>query len=78
MGVLSRYLSCPEEDHMRATMGVLHYLRGATRLGVVYGDNKPLQCHVDADWAGDIDARQSATDFFLTVNGGPRSWESKR
>ena len=42
VGVLSRYMSCPEEDHMRAAKGVLRYVRGSTRLGVVYGDDKPL------------------------------------
>jgi len=42
VGVLYRYMSCPEEDLMRAAKGVLRYLRGATRIGVVYGDDKPL------------------------------------
>jgi len=63
---------------MRAAKGVLQYLRGATRLGVVYGDDKPLQGYVDADWAGDIDARRSTTGFVFTLNGGPISWTSKR
>jgi len=33
VGVLSRYMACPEEDHVRAGKGVLLCLRGATRLG---------------------------------------------
>jgi len=78
VGVLSRYMSCPEEDLMRAAKGVLRYLRGATRLGVVYGNDKPLQGYVDADWAGDIDARRSTTGDVFTLNGGPISWTSKR
>jgi len=36
VGVLSHYMACPEEDHMRAAKGLLRYLRGATRLGVAY------------------------------------------
>jgi len=78
VGVLSRYMAGLEEDHMRAAKGVLRYLRGATRLGVVYGDEKPVQGYVDADWAGDIDARRSTTGFVFTLNGGPISWTSKR
>jgi len=78
VGVLSRYMACPEEDHMRAAEGVLRYLRGATRLGVAYGADKPLQGYVDADWAGDVDARRSTTGFIFTLNGGPVSWGSKR
>ena len=77
-GVLSRDMACPEENHMRAAKGVLRYLRGASRLGVAYGTYKPLQGYVDADWAGDVDARRSTTGFIFTLNGGPVSWASKR
>jgi len=49
VGVLSRFMSCPAEDHMRAAKGVLRYLRGTTRLGVVYSGSEPLQGFVDAD-----------------------------
>jgi len=56
VGVLSRYMACPEEDHMRAAKVVLRYLRGATRLGVAYGADKALQRYVDADWAGDVES----------------------
>jgi len=78
VGVLLRYMACPEEDHMRAAKGVLRYLRGATRLGVAYGADKPLQGYVDAEAAGDVDARRSTTGFIFTLNGGPVSWRSKR
>jgi len=63
---------------MRAAKGVLRYLRGTTRLGVMYGGNGPLQAYVDADWAGDTDGRRSTTGFILKLNSGPISWESKR
>ena len=78
VGVLSRYMACPEEDHMRAAKRVLRNLRGATRLGVASGADKPLQGYVDADWEGDVDARRSTTGFIFTLNGGPVSWWSKR
>jgi len=32
VGVLSRFMSCPEQDHIRAGKKVLRYLRGTTRL----------------------------------------------
>jgi len=76
--VLSRFMSCPEEDHMRAAKGVLRYLRGTTRLGVVYSGSEPLQGFVDAVWAGDIDGRRSTTGFVFTCNGGAIAWASKR
>jgi len=78
VGVLSRFMSFPEQDHMRAAKGVLRYLRGTTRVGVLYGGNEALQGYVDAAWAGDIDGRQSTTGFIFKLNGGPISWASKR
>jgi len=78
VGVLSHFMSCPKQDHMRAAKMVLRYLRGTTRLGVVYGGSKTLQGFVDADWAGDVDGRRSTTGFVFTLNGGPIAWASKR
>jgi len=78
VGVLSRFMSCHEEDHKRAAKEVLRYLRGTTRLGVVYGGSEPLQVFADTDWAGDIDSRRSTTGFVFTCNGGPIAWASKR
>ena len=78
VGVLSRYMACPEEAHMRAAKGVLRYRRGATFLGVAYGAYKPLQGYVYTDWAGDVDARRSTTGFIFTLNGGPVLRGSKR
>jgi len=63
---------------MRAAKGVLRYLRGTTRLGVVYGGSEPLQGFVDADRAGVVDGRRSTTGFVFTLNGGPIAWASKR
>jgi len=77
-GVLSRYIACPEEDHMRAAKGVLRYFRGATRLGVGYDTHKPFQGYVDDDWEGNVDTRRSTTGFIFPLNGGPVFLTSKR
>ena len=77
-GVLSRFMSCHEKDQMRVANGVLRYLRGTTRLGVVFGGGEPLQGFVDAHWAGDMDGRRSTTGFVFTCNGRPIAWKRKR
>jgi len=77
VGVLSRFMSCPEQDHMRAAKGVLRYFRWTTRLGVMNGGDEALQGYVDADRGGDNDGRRSTTGFIFTLNGGPISWASK-
>jgi len=78
VGVLSHFMSCPEQAHMRAAKGVLRHLCGTTRLGEAYGSSEPLQGYVDSDWAGDVDGRRPTTGFIFTVNGGPVAWASKR
>jgi len=78
VGVLSRFMSCPEKDHMRAAKGVLRYLRGTNRLGVMYGGNAALQGYVEADWAGHTDGRRSKTGFIFTSSGGTISSARKR
>ena len=78
VGVLSRFMSCPQPDHMCAEKKLLRYLRGTTRLWVVCGGRESLQGFVDADWAGDVDGRRSTTGFAFTLNGGPIAWASKR
>jgi len=49
VGVLCRFISCPEEDHMRAAKGLIQYLRGTTGLVVLSGNHKPLQVYFDTD-----------------------------
>jgi len=78
VGVLSRFMSCPKEDHMRAAKGCLRYLRGTTRLVVVYCGSEPLQEFVDAEWVGDIYGRRSTIGFVFTCNSRPIARASKR
>jgi len=76
VGVLSRLMSCRQEDHMRAAKGLLRYLRGTTRLGVVYGGRETLKGFVDANWAGDIDSRLSKTGFVSPSMTGRLRWQA--
>jgi len=78
VGVLSRFMYCPERNHTRAAKRVKRYLRVTTRLGVVYGGSEPLQGFADADWAGVVDGHRSKTGFVFTLNGGPITSASKR
>jgi len=50
MGMLSLFMCCPEEDHMRAAKGVFRFLRGTTRLGEVYGGSEPLEGSFHGFW----------------------------
>jgi len=43
---------------MSKNKGMLPYLRGKTRLAVMFGGNEALKWYVDADWAGDTNGRR--------------------
>ena len=59
VGVLSRFMSAPTDEHMNAAKQVLRHLAGTTTLGLKFakGDNVP-KGYCDADYAGDIDKRK--------------------
>lgn len=88
VGVLSRHLDRPANQHWSAAMQVLRYLRGTIHLGIKYSGNsevkiagqKSFECpisHCDADWAGDKSTRRSPTGYIFTLAGGALSWKSR-
>jgi hypothetical protein len=75
-------LRTPLIEHWSALIRVLKYLDGRIELGITYGPRTGipmrLDGHADADWAGDIDTRQSTTGSIITYGGGPISWRSTK
>jgi hypothetical protein len=56
VSVLSRFLSNPSPQHMKAANRILQYLQGTKLLGIEYrakGENTKLHGFCDADFAGD-------------------------
>ncbi len=71
---LSKYVQCPQPDHILAVHHVILYLRGTYELGIRYHLDvfHPNQVWgwVDTDWAGDINICLSAFRFkrlFISV-----------
>ncbi len=78
VGVLSRYMSNPQEEHWQAAKRVLRYLCGSPDLGIVYGGaSTGAYAYGDADFAGDPDSRKSTTGIVIEVNSGPVVWSSR-
>jgi hypothetical protein len=78
VGVLSRFMSKPTDEHMNAAKQVLKYLLSSHQLGLCFseGDEKLLG-YCDADYAGDVDKRKSTSGFVFMMNGAAISWASK-
>ena len=78
-GVLSQFLTNPNESHCEAVDRVYAYLNTYPELGPTYGlDNTGLIGYTDADWAGDQNERKSTSGYLYLFKGGPISWSSKR
>ena len=76
--VLSRFWKTQNYRACKAVTRVLIYLRGTLDVGIIFSGGKlNLHAFSDADWAGDLDSRRSATEYVLYTAGGPMSWSFK-
>jgi hypothetical protein len=83
VGILSKFLKCPGEQHWEAAVGVLSYLNGTRERGVVVGnfgfrEQGKLIGFADADWANDQDDRKSVSGGALFLGGGIVLWHSRK
>lgn len=80
VGVVSRYLDAPTQAHVCAVKRIFRYLKGTTRMGIVYKKQHVLKlvCYSDADYASDTQTRRSTTGYVFLLGSGPVSWSSQR
>lgn len=84
VGMLSRAVSKPTHTDWIAAKRVLRYLAGTQELGLYFGTNASAAegvsltpSFVDADWAGDLEARKSTTGYVTKVCGSTVAWASR-
>ena len=82
VSLLSRFLTKPTYRHMTLVKGVLRYLAGTLKLGIVFSkhETKALHGYTDSDFNGKMlqgDGR-STSGYIFFLAGGPISWSSKR
>ena len=78
VGVVSRFLSNPENEHWEGVKWILRYLKGTSNMHLSFRrSNLTLQEFSDADLGGDLDGRKSTTDYIFTLGGTVISWKSK-
>lgn len=80
VGLASRYLNQPNENHTNAVKRILKYIKGTINFGIRFRSNATLNlnCFSDADYAGDIDTRKSTSGFVFMFGSGSISWGSNR
>ncbi|CAM8986873.1 unnamed protein product [Rhodiola kirilowii] len=62
VGVVSRFLSNPDKKHWEAVKWIFRYLRGTSKLGITFGNEKPILVgYTGSDMAGNEDDRKSTS-----------------
>jgi hypothetical protein len=79
MGVLSRYMSTPGNEHWTIFKRVFRYLRDTKDYDICYqgktGGDSELDVHgfFDTDWVGDMDRRRSTNGYVFKMFDGAMS-----
>ena len=72
---LSRFTSCPGDDHWRALERVMHYLVGTMDYGIHYsGYPAVLEGYSDSNWISD--ELYATSGYAFTLGGAAVSWRS--
>jgi len=78
VGVVSRYMSNPAQEHWRVVKWIMRYLKGSSDLVLCYGrTNIRLHGYVDSYFVGNVDSRKSTTGYVFTSKSGAISWVSR-
>ena len=80
VGVISKYMTSPKQNHWKAAKRILRYLRGTLQFGLEYmhTGNFRLQGYADSDWAGCIDSWKSTFGYCFSLGSVAVSWSSKK
>ena len=78
VGVVSRFLSNPEREHLEAVKWILRYLQGTSKLTLSFGSHKPvLVGYTNSYMTRYEDSRKSTSGYLITLSSGVVSWQSR-
>lgn len=76
---LSKYTSNPGDNHWKAIVRILRYLRYTRNYGLHYTrEPAVLEGFSDASWISDIKNSKGTSGYVFTLGGGAVSWKSSR
>lgn len=80
VSILSRFMHCPNETHMRAAKRVIRYIKGTWNYGVKFLKHREFKLtgFSDSDWGGSIDDMKSTSGYCFSLGSGMFSWSSKK
>ncbi|KAL0534517.1 hypothetical protein IC582_028808 [Cucumis melo] len=80
VSILSRFMHCASELHLKATKRVIRYVEGTSDFGVKFTRGKEFKLigFSNSDWGGSIDDMRSTLGYYFTLSSGVFSWSLKK
>ncbi|TYJ99556.1 Retrovirus-related Pol polyprotein from transposon TNT 1-94 [Cucumis melo var. makuwa] len=80
VSILSRFMHCASELHLKATKRVIRYVKDTSDFGVNFTRGKEFKLigFSDSDWGGSIDDMRSTLGYCFTLGSGVFSSSSKK
>ena len=81
VGILSRYMEKPSQEHLNAVKRVIRYAKGTVDYGLLYKkgeSNSELIDYSDIDFAGDVGDRKSTSGHIFFLGEMAISWSSQK
>ncbi|KAH9793969.1 Integrase catalytic domain-containing protein [Citrus sinensis] len=80
VSILSRFMHCASEWHLKAAKRVLRYVKGTCNFGIKFTRSKEFKLfgYSDSDWGGSIDDMKSTSGYCFTLGYGVFSWSWKK
>ncbi|GAU16908.1 hypothetical protein TSUD_36660 [Trifolium subterraneum] len=80
VSLLSRFMHCASELHLKAAKRVIRYIKGTVHYGVKYCKVKDFKLfgYSDSDWAGSSDDMKSTSGYCFSIGSSVFSWCSKK
>jgi len=78
MGVVSRFMASPGQEHWNIVKRILRCVRGTSDAALCFrGSEFIVKGYVNSDFAGNLDKRKSTIGYVFTLAGVAVSWVSK-
>ncbi|KAK2991823.1 hypothetical protein RJ640_006383 [Escallonia rubra] len=80
VGLVSRYMERPKQDHFNAAKRILRYVKGTVDHGLFYthSQNSRLIGYSDSNYGRDLDDRKSTSGYAFHIGSAIFSWSSKK
>jgi len=80
VSILSRFMHCASEMHLKAAKRILRYIKGTDNYSVKFEKCQSFKLcgFSDSDWAGSIDDMKSTSGYCFGLGSGVFSWCSKK